>query len=47
LLVKPEYPVAEVNCGDGYSAYVLLDDRDVLAIHRDREVAGIERLSRQ
>ena len=35
-----------VTCGEGASTYVLLDDRDLVVIHRDRDVAGIERLSR-
>ena len=35
-----------VTCDQGGTTYVLLDDRDLLAIHRDRDVAGIERLSR-
>jgi hypothetical protein len=46
LLVRPVYPVAEAVCGEGDTTYVLLDDRDLVAIHRDGEIAGIERLSR-
>lgn len=46
LLVRPDYPVAELACGEGDSTYVLLDERDLVAIHRDRDIAGIERLSR-
>jgi hypothetical protein len=46
LLVRPDYPVAELACGEGGSTYVLLDDHDLVAIHRDRDIAGIERLSR-
>ena len=46
LLVQPDYAVAELACGEGNSTYVLLDDRDLVAIYRDRDVAGIERLSR-
>jgi hypothetical protein len=46
LLVRPEYPVAELACGEGDSTYVLLGERDLVAIYRDRDVAGIERLSR-
>jgi hypothetical protein len=46
LLVRRDYPVAEVTCGGGDSTYVLLDARDLLAIHRDRDIAGLERLSR-
>jgi hypothetical protein len=46
LLVLPDYPVAELACGEGGSTYVLLDERDLVAIYRDRDVAGVERLSR-
>ena len=46
MLQHPDYAVAELACGDGDSTYVLLDDRDVLAIHRDQDIAGIERLTR-
>ena len=46
LLVRPDYAVAELTCGEGGSTYVLLDDRDLVAIHRDRDIAGLERLSR-
>jgi len=46
LLGQSEYPVAEVSCGEGATTYVMLDDRDLVAIHRDRDVAGLERLSR-
>jgi hypothetical protein len=46
LLVRPDYPVAELACGEGGTTYVMLDDRKVIAIHRDADVAGIEELSR-
>ena len=46
LLAQPDYPVAELACGEGGTIYVMLDERDLLAIHRDRDIAGIERLSR-
>ena len=46
LLVQPDYPVAELACGEGASTYVLLDERDLVAIYRDRDIAGVERLSR-
>jgi hypothetical protein len=46
LLVRPDYPVAELACGEGDSTYVLLGERDLVAIYRDRDIAGIERLSR-
>jgi hypothetical protein len=46
LLVRPDYPVAELGCGEGDTTYVLLDDRDLIAIYRDAGIAGVERLSR-
>jgi hypothetical protein len=46
LLARPDYPVAQLACGEGDSTYVLLDPHDVLAIHRDRDIVGLERLSR-
>ena len=46
LLVRPDYAVAELGCGEGGTTYVLLDDRQLIAIHRDADVAGIEELSR-
>jgi hypothetical protein len=46
MLLKPEYPVADVMCDQGGTTYVLLDDRQVLAVYRDAGVGGIERLSR-
>lgn len=46
LLVRADYPVAELTCGEGASTYVLLDDRDLLAIHRDAGIAGIETMTR-
>ncbi|HKS89244.1 MAG TPA: hypothetical protein VJR70_07370 [Stellaceae bacterium] len=46
LLVRPDYAVAEMTCGEGASTYVLLDEHDLVVIHRDRDIAGIERLTR-
>jgi hypothetical protein len=46
MLPQADYAVAELTCGEGASTYVLLDDRDLVVIHRDRDIAGIERLSR-
>jgi hypothetical protein len=46
LLVRPDYQVAELGCGEGGTTYVLLDERKLIAIHRDADVAGIEELSR-
>jgi hypothetical protein len=46
LLVQPEYRVAQMNCDRGFNTYVLLDDRDVVAIYRDGDIAGLDRFSR-
>jgi hypothetical protein len=46
LLVRPDYQVAELGCGEGDTTYVLLDDRDLVAIYRDAGIAGVEQLSR-
>jgi hypothetical protein len=46
LLVQPDYPVAELSCGPGNSTYVLLGERELVAIYRDRDVAGVQRWSR-
>jgi hypothetical protein len=46
LLVQPEYPVAELRCDQGDNTYVLLNDRDLIAIYRDQGIAGFEQLSR-
>lgn len=46
LLQQPEYLVAELGCDQGDNTYVLLDDRDLVAIYRDGDIAAVERLSR-
>ena len=46
MLVRPDYAVAELGCGEGGTTYVLLDERNLVAIHRDADVAGVEQLSR-
>jgi hypothetical protein len=46
LLRQPEYPVAELGCDQGSNTYVLLDERDLVAIYRDGDIAAVERLSR-
>jgi hypothetical protein len=46
MLVQPEYPVAELRCDQGDNTYVLLNDRDLVAIYRDQGIAGVEQLSR-
>lgn len=46
LLLQPDYPVADVTCDRGGTTYLLLDDRQMIAIYRDAGVGGIEHLSR-
>jgi len=46
LLVQPEYPVADVTCDKGGTTYLMLGDRDLLAIYRDAGLGGLERLHR-
>ena len=46
LLVEPNYKVAQLVCDHGDQTYVLLQDRELLAIYRDGPVAAIERFSR-
>ena len=46
LLVKPEYPVAEVTCDQGGTTYFMIGDSELLAIYRDAGVGGIEQLKR-
>lgn len=46
LLVKPEYPVADVTCDAGGTTYLMLDPNRVLAVYRDAGVGGTETLSR-
>jgi hypothetical protein len=45
-LTGSEYRVAELACGDGGTTYVLLGERELLAIHRDRDIAALASLSR-
>jgi hypothetical protein len=47
ILVEQSYPVAELNCDRGNQTYVLLDDRQLLAIYRDGDIGAIERLARR
>ncbi|HJU20190.1 MAG TPA: hypothetical protein VJ770_27365, partial [Stellaceae bacterium] len=47
LLLRPSYPVAELACDRGDQTYVLLDDRELVAIYRDGMIGGIERLARR
>lgn len=46
LLVEANYPVAELACDRGDQTYVLLNDRELLAIYRDGEIGAIDRLVR-
>jgi hypothetical protein len=46
LLVKPEYPVVDVTCDRGGTTYLMLDDRQMLAVYRDSGVGGLETYSR-
>ena len=46
LLVQPDYPVAELACGGGDSTYVLIGERDLVAVYRDGDIAALSRLSR-
>jgi hypothetical protein len=46
MLVAADYQVAELGCDNGQNTYVLLGDRDLLAIYRDGDIANIERLQR-
>lgn len=47
LLPRPRYRVAELACGQGDQTYVLLGDRALVAIYRDGDIGGIERLTRR
>ena len=47
LLVEPSYPVAELACDRGDQTYVLLDDRQLVAIYRDGDIGAIDRLERR
>jgi hypothetical protein len=46
-LVEPSYQVAELNCDRGDQTYVLLNDRQLLAIYRDGDIGAIDRLARR
>ena len=47
MLVEPSYPVAKLNCDRGDQTYVLLNDRQLVAIYRDGDVGAIERFARR
>ena len=46
LLVKPDYPVVDVTCDRGGTTYLMLDDRQMIAVYRDGGVGGLETYSR-
>ena len=47
LLVEPNYPVAMLDCDRGDQTYVLLNDRQLVAIYRDGDIGAIDRLARR
>lgn len=47
LLTGESYPVAELDCDRGDQTYVLLNDRQLLAIYRDGDIGAIDRLARR
>jgi len=47
LLVLPSYPVAQLDCHQGDQTYVLLNDRQLVAIYRDGDIGAIDRLARR
>jgi hypothetical protein len=47
LLVEQSYPIVELDCDRGDQTYVLLNDRQLLAIYRDGEIGAIDRLARR
>jgi hypothetical protein len=46
LLVRPDYPVADVTCDQGGTTYLMLDERRMIAVYRDTGVGGLESYSR-
>jgi len=46
-LADQSYTVAELDCDRGDQTYVLLNDRQLLAIYRDGDIGAIERLARR
>jgi hypothetical protein len=47
MLVEANYPVAELDCDRGDQTYVLLNNRQLVAIYRDGDIGAIERLARR
>jgi hypothetical protein len=46
LLTRPDYPVADVTCDRGGTTYLMLDERQMIAVYRDAGVGGLETYSR-
>jgi hypothetical protein len=46
LLVEPSYSIAELDCDRGDQTYVLLNERQLVAIYRDGDIGAIDRLAR-
>jgi hypothetical protein len=47
VLVEPSYKVAELDCDRGDQTYVLLNDRQLVAIYRDGDIGAIDHLARR
>lgn len=47
MLIEPSYPIAELDCDRGDQTYVLLNDRQLVAIYRDGDIGAIDRLARR
>jgi hypothetical protein len=47
LLVQQSYPTAQLECHQGDQTYVLLNDRQLVAIYRDGDIGAIDRLARR
>ncbi len=47
LLAAPTYPVALLRCDQGDHTYVMLNDRELVAIYRDGDIGVVERLVRR
>ena len=47
LLIEPSYPVVELDCDRGDHTYILLDDRQLVAIYRDGDIGAMDRLARR
>lgn len=45
-LTAPTYQVAQLRCDQGDHTYVLLNDRELIAIYRDGDIGAVEHLAR-